>query len=233
VGWAAYVPVLLAVAAGNSGLRVVSNVALLGEHGANGGVFIRTDSGITSFGALAGRKIATNAQRSLLWPLVNFPLTLPSVALLPILILALGIGPAMQVGAIAFGVFFLVLVNTTAGVRAVDPAMTDIGRAYRIGPGRRLFLLLLPAAAPQIVSAARTALSVAVLVMVISEMVGASYGIGAVTILAQQEFRYTRMWAGMVLLALLGYLLNAGFALVERCTLGRWGVLATAAAGRS
>ena len=57
-------------------------------------------------------------------------------------------------------------------------------------------------------------------------MVGAPHGIGAVTLLAQQDFQYAQMWAGMVLLALLGYLLNAAFALIERCTVGRWGMVA-------
>lgn len=181
-------------------------------------------------GVLLGR---VGVLRGLLSPLVGFYLALPAVALLPIFIVALGIGSTMQVGVIAVGVFFLVLVNTTAGIQAVDAVVIDVGRAYRIGPVRRLFLLLLPASAPQIVSAARTALSVAVLIMVVSEMVGAPHGIGAVTLLAQQEFQYARMWAGMVLLALLGYLLNAAFALAERATVGRWGMVATTGKGRS
>jgi NitT/TauT family transport system substrate-binding protein len=66
VGWTGYAPVLLAVAAGNSGLQVVSNIGLWGEKGANGGVLVRKDSGITSFAGLAGKKVATNAPRSVL-----------------------------------------------------------------------------------------------------------------------------------------------------------------------
>jgi sulfonate transport system permease protein len=181
-------------------------------------------------GVLLGR---IRLLRDLLGPLAGFSLTLPAVALLPIFVVALGIGSTMQVGVIVFSVFFLVLVNTTAGMQAVDAAVIDVGRAYRIGPVRRLFLLLLPASAPYVVSAARTSLSIAVLVMVVSEMVGAPHGIGAVTLLAQQEFQYARMWAGMVLLALLGYLLNAAFAVVERVTVGRWGMVATTGKGRS
>jgi sulfonate transport system permease protein len=69
--------------------------------------------------------------------------------------------------------------------------------------------------------------------MVVSEMVGAPRGIGAVTLLAQQDFQYSRMWAGMVLLAILGYLLNAAFALVERFTVGRWGMVAAVGKGKS
>ncbi|BFU43169.1 ABC transporter substrate-binding protein [Krasilnikovia sp. MM14-A1004] len=66
VGWTAYAPVLLAVAAGNAGLRVVSNLALSGARGTNSGLLVRRDSAITSFAGLAGKKVATNAQRSAL-----------------------------------------------------------------------------------------------------------------------------------------------------------------------
>jgi NitT/TauT family transport system substrate-binding protein len=66
VGWTGYAPVLLAVAAGNSGLRLVSNIGLWGAKGDNGGILVRKDSGITSFAGLAGKKVATNAPRSVL-----------------------------------------------------------------------------------------------------------------------------------------------------------------------
>lgn len=66
VGWTGYAPVLLAVAAGNSDLKLISNVGLWGEKGNNGGIFVRKDSGITSFADLAGKKVATNAPRSVL-----------------------------------------------------------------------------------------------------------------------------------------------------------------------
>jgi sulfonate transport system permease protein len=194
-----------------------------------GGYLIGLLAGVAG-GVVLGR---VRVLRDLLGPLAGFGQTLPAVALLPIFVVALGVGSTMRVGVIVFSVFFVVLVNTTAGMRAVDAAVIDVGRAYRIGPARRLFLLLLPASAPYIVSAARTSLSIAVLVMVVSEMVGAPRGIGAVTLLAQQDFQYARMWAGMVLLALLGYLLNAAFALVERFTVGRWGMVAAVGKGRS
>jgi NitT/TauT family transport system substrate-binding protein len=66
VGWTGYAPVLFAVAAGNTDLTVVSNIGLWGEKGENGGIFVRKDSGITSFAGLAGKKVATNAPRSVL-----------------------------------------------------------------------------------------------------------------------------------------------------------------------
>jgi NitT/TauT family transport system substrate-binding protein len=66
VGWTGYAPVLLAVAAGNTDLKVVSNIGLWGQKGENGGILVRRQSGITSFAGLAGKKVATNAPRSVL-----------------------------------------------------------------------------------------------------------------------------------------------------------------------
>lgn len=157
-------------------------------------------------------------------PIVAFCLTLPAVAVLPMFIIVLGIGSSLQVGIIVFAVFFTVLVNTADGVRAMDPGLHDVARSFGIAGARRTLAIVLPAAGPQILAAARTSVSVSLLVMVVSELVGASRGIGAATLLAQQDFQYARMWAGMVLLAVLGYVLNALFAVVERPLLRRLGV---------
>ncbi|GAA3098131.1 ABC transporter permease [Streptosporangium carneum] len=169
--------------------------------------------------------------RAALLPLISFALTLPPVALLPLFLMLLGVGPQMQIGVIAFSVFFTVLINTSEGLRSADPALADLTAVYRIGGLRRLLVVQLPAAAPYILAAMRTCLSIAVLVMVVSEMVGASQGIGAQTLLAQQSFAYEQMWAGMLLLAVLGCLLNALFTLAERAVLRRAGLLPATFAG--
>ncbi|HMR49963.1 MAG TPA: ABC transporter permease subunit [Arachnia sp.] len=170
----------------------------------------------------------------LLRPIVAFALTLPGVALLPVFLMVFGVNSSMQRALIATSVFFLTVVNTSAGVRATEHTLHDMADVYRIGGPRRLFLLTLPGAAPHIIAAARVSLSLALLVAIVSEMVGASRGIGAVTLLAQQEFVYTRMWAGIVLLSLLGICVNLLFALFERTVPVRLGLLApTTQAGRA
>jgi sulfonate transport system permease protein len=165
-------------------------------------------------------------------PAISFVLTLPPVALLPLFIVAFGIGSALQVGIIVFAVFFTILVNTAVALRDVDPTLHDMAASFRISGVRRLCTVLLPAAAPQILAASRSSLSVALLVMVVSELVGASRGIGAATLVAQQSFQYADMWAGMVLLAILGYSLNRLFTTCERPLLRRLGV-ATESGGRN
>lgn len=181
-------------------------------------------------GVLVGRVEAIDR---LLRPIVAFALTLPGVALLPVFLMVFGVNASMQRALIATTVFFLVVVNTAAGVRATETTLHDMADVYRVRGARRLFLLTLPGAAPHIIAAARVSLSLALLVAIVSEMVGASRGIGAVTLLAQQEFVYTRMWAGIVLLSLLGIGVNLLFALFERTVPVRLGLLAPTATPRS
>jgi ABC-type nitrate/sulfonate/bicarbonate transport system permease component len=183
-------------------------------------------------GVLAGVALGRlGALRRAASPVVSFFLTLPAVALLPLFVLVLGIGTSLQVGVIAFAVFFYVLVTTADAVRTIEPVLLDVAASFHVRGWRRLLLVLLPSAVPQILSAARVTLSIAILVMVVSEMVGASRGIGAATLLAQQSFDYDQMWAGMLLLAVLGVGLNAAFSAGERRLLAHAGYTSTTTGG--
>ncbi|GAA3754042.1 ABC transporter permease [Microbacterium kribbense] len=155
--------------------------------------------------------------RWLMTPIVEYARALPPPALLPFAILLLGIGPEMQVGIIVFGVVFVVLLNTIDGTRGVEPTLDDVATVYQIPRRYRLTEMLLPAASPQIVAGLRTGISLAVILMVVSEMTAATQGIGFFTLQAQQNFNFTDMWSGMVLLAVIGVLANLLFAwFVER-----------------
>lgn len=156
------------------------------------------------------------ALRRAFGPVFGFLLAVPPVAILPLFLLVLGVGPQMQIGVLVFSVSIYMLVSVADGIRSIEPTLDEVAQVYGVKGARRLFLIVLPAASPQILAAARVSLSLAVLVMVVSEMVGASKGIGAVTLLAQQSFAYGQMWAGMVLVALLGIGLNALFGYGER-----------------
>jgi ABC-type nitrate/sulfonate/bicarbonate transport system permease component len=161
--------------------------------------------------------------RLIIQPLVSFALTVPPVALLPLFLIALGIGDTMQRSVIAAAVFFVMVVNTVTGVLDTDPLLQDMSRSYGIRGARRVVQVVVPAAATSILAGARVGVSVALLVMVVGEMMGAANGIGAKTLLAQQGFGYDQMWAGVVLLAVLGVALNLLFVLLERRLLRRLG----------
>jgi ABC-type nitrate/sulfonate/bicarbonate transport system permease component len=164
---------------------------------------------------------SSRALRAAADPAVQFLRSIPPPALLPFGILVLGVGTSMKVFIIAFVCLWPVLLNTIDGVAGVDPTQRETAQVYGIGTRRRLSHVVLPAAAPQIFAGMRTALSLALILMVISEMVASTNGIGYFVLQAQRSFAITEMWSGILLLGLLGYALNALFGLVERRVL-RW-----------
>jgi ABC-type nitrate/sulfonate/bicarbonate transport system permease component len=154
-------------------------------------------------------------------PIVQFLRAIPPPALLPFGILVLGVGTSMKVFIIAFVCLWPVLLNTIDGVAGVDPTLRETATVYRISGRDRLLRVTLPAAAPQIFAGMRTSLSLALILMVISEMVASSNGIGYFVLQSQRSFAIPEMWSGILLLGILGYVLNAVFLLVERRVL-RW-----------
>jgi ABC-type nitrate/sulfonate/bicarbonate transport system permease component len=149
-------------------------------------------------------------------PIVEFLRAIPAPALLPFALLVLGVGNDSKIFVIAFVCLWPILLNAVDGVTGVDPTLVDTGRVYRIPASDRLRRVVLPAAAPQIFAGLRTSLSLALILMVISEMVASSNGIGYFVLQSQRSFAIPEMWSGIILLGLLGYAFNAVFLLVER-----------------
>jgi len=148
-------------------------------------------------------------------PIVHFVRAIPPPALIPIFLILLGFGTEMRVSLIAFAVIWPVLLNTIDGVRSVETLHLDTGRIFHFDRRKVFFGVVLPSAAPKIFAGMRVSLSVAIIIMVISEMVGRPDGIGNVILGAQRTYRMADMWAGILLLGILGYVLNALLALVE------------------
>jgi ABC-type nitrate/sulfonate/bicarbonate transport system permease component len=154
-------------------------------------------------------------------PLLEALRAIPGVALLPVFVVALGIGDSMKVTLIAVGAVWPVLLNTIDGVRSIEPLLFDVARTFRLSRTARLRRIVLPGAGPQIFAGARTALAIAVIVMVVSETVGSSGGIGYFLQNAQRNFQIADMWGTIIALGILGYVLNIAFRLVESVVL-RW-----------
>jgi ABC-type nitrate/sulfonate/bicarbonate transport system permease component len=154
-------------------------------------------------------------------PLVEFLRSIPPAALIPFAILLLGVDAEMKIFVIATGTLWPILLNAVDGVRSVDQTLLETARAYGIGRAERLRRVILPAAGPQIFAGLRTSLSLALILMVISEMVASTNGIGYFVIQAQRAFEIPEMWSGIILLGLLGFILNLGFTAIERRAL-RW-----------
>lgn len=152
----------------------------------------------------------------LLEPLVEVVRPLPKPALLPPLMLFLGLGATMKITAVALGVFFPVLINTIQGVRGVDPVMVDTARTFQHSRAMLLWKVVLPSAMPLILSGMRIALGIALVLVVIAEMMAGTGGIGYLIIDLQRSFRVVDMYAWVVILAVLGYALNEVFVRIER-----------------
>ncbi|MEO5533902.1 MAG: ABC transporter permease [Pseudolysinimonas sp.] len=156
--------------------------------------------------------------RSLLEPVLEFFRAIPPPVLIPVLLLLMGITDEMKIAVIVSGSVWPVLLNTIEGVRAVDPVMRETAQSYRIGRRDRLTRLVLPAAAPQIMTGIRQCLSVALILMVISEMAktGSSSGLGYRISYFQTNYLIAEMWSGIVLLGLIGIALSLIFQVAER-----------------
>ncbi|MBB4931224.1 ABC-type nitrate/sulfonate/bicarbonate transport system permease component [Lipingzhangella halophila] len=154
-------------------------------------------------------------------PVVQFLRAIPPPVLIPAGILILGVGSTMKIALIAFVCFWPILLNTIDGVDGVDPTQRETARSFQIPRRDRLFRVVLPSAAPQIFAGARVSLALAVIMMVVSEMVASTNGIGYFVLQSQRTYAITQMWSGILLLALLGFTLNLVFLLVERRVL-RW-----------
>lgn len=159
--------------------------------------------------------------RALLEPVLEFLRAIPPPVLVPVIMLFAGIGNVMKVLVIVSGCVWPILLNTVEGVRGVDEVLADTCRSYRITGLERLRHLTLRAASPQIVAGARQALSIGIILMVISEMFAASSGLGFTIVQFQRGFQIPEMWSGVLLLGLIGVTLALLFRVAESRVL-RW-----------
>jgi ABC-type nitrate/sulfonate/bicarbonate transport system permease component len=164
-------------------------------------------------GVAIGRSRLLN---DLLDPVLQFLRAIPPPTLLPFFIIVFQLGTTMQVVTIAFSVVWPVLLNTADGVRSVDSLQLETARVFGLSRYRRLVTVILPAAAPKIFAGLRVSLGFALILMVLSELVGSTAGIGAELISAQRDFELPDMWAAIVMLGILGLVFNGAFVLLER-----------------
>ena len=150
-------------------------------------------------------------------PHIEYWRAMPPPALLPISILLVhSIGNVQKVTFIAFVCVFPVLLNTIDGVRGIDPTLVETARSYGVPAHERIRRLVLPAALPRIVTGMRTSLSLAVIMMVLSEYFSSTNGVGYVLLISKNTFQLAPMWAAILLIGVLGYVLNLVFILAER-----------------
>ncbi|MQA10399.1 MAG: ABC transporter permease subunit [Pseudonocardiaceae bacterium] len=149
-------------------------------------------------------------------PVVEFLRALPAPALIPFALLLFGAGNGSKLFVIVLGTIWPILLNALDGARAVDTTQLDMARSYQIPRWARIRHIILPAASPRIFAGMRTSLAIAIILMVVSEMVASSNGLGYFVLQSQRAFAIPEMWTGIILLGVLGFLLNALFMRIER-----------------
>jgi ABC-type nitrate/sulfonate/bicarbonate transport system permease component len=149
-------------------------------------------------------------------PVLEFMRSLPAPALVPIAVLLLGATSWTRIAVIAFGCCWAVLLNAIDGARGVDPLLIDTGRVNRLGTLEILRRIVLPAALPQIFAGLRIALGIALIVMVFSEMIASTSGLGYYILTSQRRFLVPETYGGVLLIGLIGWAFSVLFLYVER-----------------
>jgi ABC-type nitrate/sulfonate/bicarbonate transport system permease component len=154
---------------------------------------------------------------------------IPSVALLPIALIAFGFGYRMEIVIVAFACVWPILILSRAAVGGIEPRLIEVSRALRLSPADRVRKIIIPAALPRIFLAFRLAAGIALIVAVTVEIAINPIGLGAAIMTAQQALRPDLMLAYLLWIGIVGYLLNTGLVVAQRHLFGRMAPMRDAA----
>ncbi len=179
-----------------------------------------------ALGALAGIGIGTlvglfGMVRAGLVPVVSALFPVPKIALLPLFVIWFGIGEGSKYALIALGTFTPMVVATYGAVDNVDRTLIRMGQSFGLSWWSIVRKIVLPGAMPGILSGLRIGLAIAIILLVAAEMLGATYGIGAYILEAGSLYDLERLFAGVVILSVLGVLTSSAIGWIERRVL-RW-----------
>ncbi len=148
-------------------------------------------------------------------PFLDFLRSLPNVVFVPIIVLVLGIDAWPKIALIAFACMWPVLLNCIEGVRQIAPSIFEATLAYRIPLWLKIRKVVLPGSLPQIVVGVRLAITVGLVMLVVSEMYGSTSGMGFFILDNSQRFRLADAWAGTILIGVIGWLITYVYAKFE------------------
>lgn len=211
-------------------------VLALGEAFADGSILIATRD--TLFSAFAGLIVGSaiglvlgvafgifEALDRLMEVTVESIRPIPSIALLPIALIALGFGYRMEIAIVAFACVWPMLILSRAAVRDIEPRLMEVARVLRLSPVQSVRSIVIPAALPRIFVAGRLAAGIALIVAVTVEIAINPLGLGAGIMLAQQALRPDLMLAYLVWIGVLGYALNSALMSAQRHLFGYAGAV--------
>ncbi len=159
----------------------------------------------TLFGIAVGLSIGLfSLARAGLVPVVSAIFPIPKIALLPLFVIWFGTGEGSKVATILFGTFFPTVIATYGGVDNVDRNLIRMGQSFGLSWLSIVRKIVVPGALPAILSGFRISASIAIVLLVAAEMIGAQYGIGAYILTAGALFATDQLIAGVAILSVLG-----------------------------
>lgn len=170
---------------------------------------------------LIGIPLAVLVANSRLFNLVLYPIlvatqSIPKVAIAPIILVWFGLGISSKLALAFLVAFFPIVVDTAAGLQATPPGLLELAHALCASPRQVFLKVQIPAALPFIFAGSKVAITLAVIGAVIGEFVGSVAGLGNLVLSANSQLDGPLAWAALVWLSVLGILLFAAVALVER-----------------
>jgi ABC-type nitrate/sulfonate/bicarbonate transport system permease component len=175
------------------------------------------------FGVLLGLTMGRfDRVRQILEPFVMALYSTPSVALLPLFILWLGIGLWSKVLIVFLGGVFAILVNTMAGVRSTNPRLIETARAFTASETEVFLYIILPAAMPFIVAGTRLAIGRVLISVFVAELYASNQGVGFLITQAGTTYNTPLMLMGILLFTVAGMALSQGLSLIEERYLSRF-----------
>ncbi len=153
---------------------------------------------------------SSNGLRRAVDPLLMMIHPIPKIAILPLLMIFLGIGEASRIAVAAVAAFFPMLINTMAGVRQIDPVYFEVAKNYGASRMKLLTRVVLPGSLPMALSGLRLAANVTLLVTISAEIVMANEGLGSLVWLAWETLRIELLYATLIVVSLLGIGISTG-----------------------
>ena len=201
-------------------------LAELGDMARSGQLFVHVAASLErllagyAIGAAAGVLVGFfSLAEALGQPLIAATFPIPKIALLPLLILWVGIGEASKVTVIALGVFFPMAINTATGVREADPLLLRAAVSFGAKRWSVIRKVIVPSALPMVFAGLKLGAGTALLLLVAAEMIGADSGIGFLVLQAGNLMETTKLMVGIVILSLLGVLSHWGLTRLERAVI--------------
>ena len=168
-------------------------------------------------GLLLGALVGSSATaRAWVQPTLELIRPLPASAVMPLAISIFGLSGSMVLAVVAFGAMWPVLLATVHGLAGVHLRLREVSQALQLSRLAFLFKIGLPNALPDILSAMRLSLTVALIVAVVGEMLASQDGLGLAILQAARSFRASELFAGIALLGAIGFVSNTLLASIER-----------------